>query len=98
MLKKLERHGYVLKRTERPPIGQDGEEIITWHVGTRAKEEIGLDGVIGMVQEVYGGKTAELEKKLKASLGIRDKPSTNAEEAEAEAEVEADAEDETMQA
>jgi hypothetical protein len=85
VLKKMERHGYVIKRTERPPVGQDGEHTVTWHVGTRAKEEIGLDGVVGIVNEVYGGTNASLEKKLKMSLGIKDLPSTG-EEAEDEAE------------
>ncbi|KAI9903563.1 hypothetical protein N3K66_000092 [Trichothecium roseum] len=84
VLKRMERQGYVVKRTERPPVGQDGEEIITWHVGSRAREEIGLDGVFGMAEEVYGEKTAELEKKLKVSLGIRSKPVTDDEEAESE--------------
>ncbi|KAG8420198.1 hypothetical protein J3459_011301 [Metarhizium acridum] len=71
-LKKMERHGYVIKRVERPPLGQDGEQTITWHVGPRAKEEIGLDGVVGLVRELYGGSSEDLEKKLKASLGIKE--------------------------
>lgn len=81
VLKKMERHGYVIKRTERPPVGQDGEHTITWHVGTRAREEIGLDGVIGIVKEVYGGTNASLEKKLKLSLGIKDLPNVQEETA-----------------
>lgn len=71
-LKKTERHGYVIKKVERPPLGQDGDQTISWHVGPRAKEEIGLDGVMGMVREVYGGSDDDLEKKLKASLGIKE--------------------------
>ncbi|QPH17810.1 hypothetical protein C2857_002711 [Epichloe festucae Fl1] len=71
-LKRTERHGYVIKKIERPPLGQDGDQTITWHVGPRAKEEIGLDGVMGMVREVYGGSDDDLEKKLKASLGIKE--------------------------
>ncbi|KAI9163440.1 MAGE protein [Paramyrothecium foliicola] len=73
-LKKMERQGYVIKKSERPPIGQDGEQTITWHVGPRAKEEIGLDGVLGLAREVYGGSDPELEKKLHASLGIKEGP------------------------
>ncbi|OAA45058.1 MAGE protein [Metarhizium rileyi] len=70
-LKKMEKHGYVVKRTERPPLGQDGDQTITWHVGPRGKEEIGLDGVIGLVRELYGVSSDDLEKKLRASLGIK---------------------------
>ncbi|KAH7304991.1 MAGE family-domain-containing protein [Stachybotrys elegans] len=71
-LKKMERQGYVIKKTERPPVGQDGEQSVSWLVGPRAKEEIGLDGVLGMTREVYGDSNPELEKKLRASLGIRE--------------------------
>lgn len=79
-LKKMERQGYVIKRVDRPPIGQDSEQTVTWHVGTRAKEEIGLDGVIGMVKEVFGDSTPDLDKKLRASLGVREQAGTIEEE------------------
>jgi hypothetical protein len=81
-LKKMERQGYVIRKAERPPIGQDGEQTITWHVGTRAKEEVGLDGVLGLAREVYGETTPDLEKKLRASLGMKDAAVENAEEEE----------------
>ncbi|KAG6062841.1 hypothetical protein E4U32_001912 [Claviceps aff. humidiphila group G2b] len=75
-LKKMEKHGYVVKSIERPPVGQDGEQILTWHVGPRAKEEIGIDGVMGVVREVYAGSDNDLEKKLRSSLGLKEKPKT----------------------
>lgn len=71
VLKRMEKQGYVISRVERPPVGQDGENTTTWHVGVRAKEEIGVEGVVGIVEEVYGGPSPELEKKLKASLGVK---------------------------
>ncbi|KHN98724.1 MAGE protein [Metarhizium album ARSEF 1941] len=71
-LKKMERHGYVIKRIDRPPLGRDDEQTITWHVGPRAKEEIGIDGVLGLVRELYGGSSEDLEKKLRVSLGIKE--------------------------
>lgn len=72
VLKKLERQGYVMKRVDRPPAGHEGDQTITWHVGPRAKEEIGLDGVMGLVREVYGHpEDAAFEKKLRSSLGLR---------------------------
>jgi len=85
VLKKMERQGYVVRRVDRPPVGQDGENVVTWHVGTRAKEEIGLDGVQGMVREVYGNMTPELEKKMKASLRVKDRPRADAEEEQGDA-------------
>ncbi|PHH76407.1 hypothetical protein CDD82_4005 [Ophiocordyceps australis] len=70
-LKKMEKHGYAMRKVERPPNGQDGEQNITWYVGPRGKEEVGLDGVMGMVREVYGDWGDDLEKKLHTSLGIK---------------------------
>lgn len=84
-MKKMERHGYVAKKVDRPPLGQDGEQTITWHVGPRAKEEIGLDGVMGLVRELYGESSDELEAKLRASLGIKEKRTAREEGNEAEA-------------
>ncbi|KAI6780016.1 uncharacterized protein J7T54_007492 [Emericellopsis cladophorae] len=85
VLKKMERQGYVVRRVDRPPVGQDGENVVTWHIGTRAKEEIGLDGVHGMVREVYGDMTPELEKKMKASLRVKDRPQADAEDEQGDA-------------
>ncbi|KAM0417286.1 hypothetical protein ACHAPT_012727 [Fusarium lateritium] len=73
ILKRMEKQGYVIKRVDRPLAGQDGDQTITWHVGPRAKEEVGLDGVMGMVREVYGESWGEdMEKKLRSSLNIKD--------------------------
>lgn len=73
VLKRMERQGYVIKKVDRPPTGQDGDHQITWHIGPRSREEIGLDGVMGLTREVYGGSTPDLEKKIRASLGIKDR-------------------------
>lgn len=73
ILKRMERQGYVIKRIDKPLAGQDGDQTVTWHVGPRAKEEVGLDGVMGMVREVYGESWGEdMEKKLRSSLNIKD--------------------------
>jgi len=82
-LKKMERQGYVIKRVERPPVGQDGEHVVTWHVGPRAKEEIGKDGVIGMVQEVYRDWNADLDRKLMASLDLKERQEEDGEAGDA---------------
>lgn len=74
VLKRMERQGYVVKKVDRPPLGHDGEDQVTWHIGPRAKEEIGLDGVMGFVREVYGNSDPDLESKLRASLGIKQTP------------------------
>lgn len=71
VLKRMERQGYVIRKVDKPPVGQDGDVTITWHVGPRSKEEIGLDGVIGMVTEVYEEWNEDLERKLCSSLNIK---------------------------
>ncbi|KAF7544923.1 hypothetical protein G7Z17_g9578 [Cylindrodendrum hubeiense] len=73
ILKRMENQRYVIKKTDRPPVGQDGDLMISWHVGPRAKEEVGLDGVMGMVREVYGEWNPDLEKKLCSSLNIKER-------------------------
>lgn len=88
-LKRMEKQGYVVKKVDRPPVGQDGEHVVSWLVGPRAKEEIGLDGVMGVVREVYGGSTEDLEKKLRASLGIKQAPAVPATQEAAEGDTEA---------
>ncbi|KAF5988040.1 non-structural maintenance of chromosome element 3 [Fusarium bulbicola] len=81
VLKRMEKQGYVVKRVERPPLGQDGDSTTTWHVGPRGKEEVGVDGVMGMTREVYGDSwNDDNEKKLRASLNIRDAPQQDGEE------------------
>ncbi|PHH66342.1 hypothetical protein CDD81_7397 [Ophiocordyceps australis] len=75
-LKRMEKHGYVMRKVERPPIGQDGEQNINWYVGPRGKEEVGLDGVMGMVREVYGDWGDDMERKLHSSLGIKPRAAT----------------------
>lgn len=43
-----------------------------WYVGFCVKEEIGKDGVIGMVQEVYGEWNVDLNWKFMVSLDFKD--------------------------
>ncbi|KAF5635613.1 non-structural maintenance of chromosome element 3 [Fusarium tjaetaba] len=81
VLKRMEKQGYVVKRVERPPLGQDGDPTTTWHVGPRGKEEVGVDGVMGMTREVYGDSwNDDNEKKLRSSLNIRDAPQQDGDE------------------
>lgn len=67
---KMQKQGYIIKKVEKATAGDD--ESISWLVGPRGKEEIGVEGVAGMVKEVYGGSSAELDERIAASLGIED--------------------------
>jgi hypothetical protein len=67
MIAKMSRQGYIYKSVEKT---QD-EEQIDWYVGPRGKMEIGNQGIIGLVREVYGEDAPEdLQKRLHKSLGV----------------------------
>lgn len=68
VLMKMEKSGYLVKRVEN--ISADQDKNVSWLVGPRGKEEIGPEGIAGVVREVFGGSDPELEKKLVGSLGI----------------------------
>jgi melanoma-associated antigen len=71
VLAKMQKQNYIIRKAEK--LAGNDEEQVSWLVGPRGKEEVGLDGVAGMVREVYGGSTPALEKKISASLGISEK-------------------------
>ena len=68
VLLRMEKSGYVVKRVET--ISADHDKNVSWLVGPRGKEEIGPQGVAGVVREVFGGSSEELERRLAGSLGI----------------------------
>lgn len=68
VLTKMERSGYVVRRVEN--ISADQDKNVSWLIGPRGKEEIGPEGVAGVVREVFGGTTPELERRMATSLGI----------------------------
>lgn len=75
-LAKLQRQGYLVKNVDKD-ARQHGEADMatTWYVGPRGKVEVNDESVAGLVREVWGpeGQGAELEKKLQASLTIRER-------------------------
>ncbi|KAJ4410587.1 hypothetical protein N0V82_009209 [Gnomoniopsis sp. IMI 355080] len=75
-LAKLQRQGYLVKNVDKD-ARQHGEAdtATTWYVGPRGKVEVNDESVAGLVREVWGpeGQGAELEKKLQASLTIRER-------------------------
>ncbi|PKX94641.1 MAGE domain-containing protein [Aspergillus novofumigatus IBT 16806] len=81
-LQRLCKEGYLIRNREM----DGGEEIIEYMVGPRGKVEVGVQGVAGLVREVYGRQGAvegddttpaeraqmeEFESRLARSLGIR---------------------------
>ncbi|EAW23134.1 MAGE domain-containing protein [Aspergillus fischeri NRRL 181] len=81
-LQRLCKEGYLIRNREM----DGGEEIIEYMVGPRGKVEVGVQGVAGLVREVYGCQGAvegddstpaeraqmeEFESRLARSLGIR---------------------------
>ena len=87
LLKRMERDGYVVRVKE---TGPSGEEDISWVLGSRAKVEIGDEGVSGLTKAVYnqpeGTEGEELEKRIARSLGVGDRPADRPRQAEGGAE------------
>ncbi|KAJ0165438.1 hypothetical protein CTA2_11259 [Colletotrichum tanaceti] len=73
VLKRMQAQGYVVRKVQKNAAtqAQDGSEDITWLVGPRGLEEVGIGGAAGLVRAVYGEQAdADLEKKIKATFGI----------------------------
>lgn len=88
VLKRMQTQGYVVRKVQKNAVSQaqDGSEDITWLVGPRGLEEVGVDGAAGMIRSVWGEQAdADLGKKIGASLGIR-----QVEDADADADADAD--------
>ena len=67
VLKKMEKHGYVIKIKEQ----QGGEESEEFLVGPRGRVEVGSEGVAGLVRKVYGAEdNEEVERRLTRSLKV----------------------------
>ncbi|GKT62396.1 MAGE family protein [Colletotrichum tofieldiae] len=74
VLKRMQAQGYVVRKVQKNTAiqAQDGSEDITWLVGPRGLEEVGIDGAAGLVRAVYGDQAdADLEKKIGATFGIQ---------------------------
>ncbi|OHX00682.1 MAGE family protein, partial [Colletotrichum incanum] len=74
VLKRMQAQGYVVRKVQKNAAmqAQDGSEDITWLVGPRGLEEVGIDGAAGLVRAVYGDQAdADLEKKIGATFGIQ---------------------------
>ncbi|OHF03530.1 MAGE family protein [Colletotrichum orchidophilum] len=74
VLKRMQAQGYVVRKVQKNAAAQaqDGSEDVTWLIGPRGLEEIGVEGAAGMVRSVWADQAdAELEKKIGASFGIR---------------------------
>lgn len=70
-LMRMIKEGYLVRIRDH----SSGEEVIDWTVGQRGKEEVGLEGVKGLVRAVYGEEEREeLESRLNRSLGLNQRP------------------------
>lgn len=87
LIKRMERDGYIVRVKE---TGPGGEEDVSWVLGSRAKVEIGDDGVRGLTEAVYnqpeGAEGEELDKRIARSLGVGDRPADRQRQAESGAE------------
>ncbi|KAH8886869.1 MAGE-domain-containing protein [Thozetella sp. PMI_491] len=70
VLQRMVKQGYLVRVVDKN--AEEGETT-TWYVGPRGKMEVGNEAIAGIVRTVYGGSSDELEKKLQASLGVKDR-------------------------
>ncbi|KAM0276252.1 hypothetical protein ACHAQH_006927 [Verticillium albo-atrum] len=89
VLKRMQAQGYVIRQVQRDAgtQAQDAMENTMWYVGPRAQEEIGADGASGLVRQVWGPQegdhaTDELERKIRASFRLKEKPAVAGEGSE----------------
>lgn len=73
VLQKLIKQGYLVKMSDKEARAQGEEEAITWYVGPRGKIEVGAEAIAGMVREVYGESSEDLEAQIEASLQVKKK-------------------------
>lgn len=71
VLQRMIKQGYLVRVTESRSMGD--EDSTTWHVGPRGKVEVDKEAIAAFTRTVYGAPSDELEKKLQASLKIRDR-------------------------
>lgn len=67
VMAKMVKDGYLIKIKEI----NNGEEFTEWRVGPRGKVEVGVNGVAGLVEHVYGANAPEdLAKRIQSILGL----------------------------
>jgi melanoma-associated antigen len=69
ILNRMVKQGYLVRVKSRGAAGED--DNVTWFVGPRGKMELAPEAVAGLVREVYGASSEDLEKRLQASLKIQ---------------------------
>lgn len=75
LLNRLISEGYI----NRIKDNSSGEEVVEYMVGPRGRVEIGEEGVMRLVQTVYGEDAPDdLEQRLSRSLGLGEKHGTQA--------------------
>lgn len=70
VLQRMIKQGYLVRTTDTS--GHGDEDTTTWHVGPRGKVEVDNEAIAKLVREVYGGSNPDLEKRIQASLKLRD--------------------------
>lgn len=66
VLERMEKHNYLQKIKD----SSSGETLTEYKVGPRAKVEIGVEGVINCVKQIWGEDVpADLEKRVRTSVG-----------------------------
>lgn len=79
-LARMVRQGYLGKARSKAVAGGGDEDSLTWFVGPRGRLEVTPEAIAAFVREAYQGTSADLEKRLEASLKIKPKAVPGADE------------------
>lgn len=71
VLQRMIKQGYLVKAIGAVGLGDNDEDLTTWHIGPRGKAEVTNEAIAEFVRQVYGQSDPDIEAKLQRSLRVR---------------------------
>jgi melanoma-associated antigen len=71
VLQRMIKQGYLVKAIGAVGLGDNDEDLTTWHIGPRGKAEVTNEAIAEFVRQVYGQSDPDLESKLQKSLKVQ---------------------------
>lgn len=71
VLQRMIKQGYLVKAIGAVGLGDNDEDLTTWHIGPRGKAEVTNEAIAEFVRQVYGQSDPDIEAKLQRSLKVR---------------------------
>ena len=71
VLQRMIKQGYLVKAIAATGLGDNDEDMTSWHIGPRGKAEVTNEAIAEFVRQVYRDSDPQLEAKLQRSLKVR---------------------------